>query len=209
MVANGELAAAGDGYRLVGPALLARQSRQIHSRVAETERWEGRWTIHVVTSGEARSAAERSELRSALARLRFAELREGTWLRPTNLPADRDPAAARTVAGQCVAFHAEPDDGAALVKRLWDLATWSALANELSDEVGRLGGPLARHDPSALAECFVVSADVLRHLQADPLLPEALLPASWPGTRLRQHYDRFDADFRATLTGWLRSHLAP
>jgi phenylacetic acid degradation operon negative regulatory protein len=47
---------------------------------------------------------------------------------------------------------------------------------------------------------------VLRHFQADPLLPPSLLPDGWPGDRLRQDYDRYDAAYRSVLRTWLRSH---
>jgi phenylacetic acid degradation operon negative regulatory protein len=59
------------------------------------------------------------------------------------------------------------------------------------------------HEP--LADGFVLSADVLRHLQADPLLPDALLPAGWPGAALRADYDRYDAAYRAVLRAWFRN----
>jgi phenylacetic acid degradation operon negative regulatory protein len=49
-----------------------------------------------------------------------------------------------------------------------------------------------------------VSAAVLRHFQADPLLPEELLPREWPGTALRAEYDRFDDAYRAVLRDWFR-----
>ena len=54
----------------------------------------------------------------------------------------------------------------------------------------------------ALAEGFVTAAAVLRHLQADPLIPDQLLPAGWPGPRLREEYDRYDAAYRAVLADW-------
>ena len=52
-----------------------------------------------------------------------------------------------------------------------------------------------------LAPGFELSAAVLRHLQADPLLPAELLPADWPGALLRSTYDGWDARYRATLRG--------
>jgi phenylacetic acid degradation operon negative regulatory protein len=58
--------------------------------------------------------------------------------------------------------------------------------------------------PEELAPGFELSAAVLRHLQADPLLPAELLPATWPGARLRQVYDEWDARYRATLRTWSR-----
>ena len=53
-----------------------------------------------------------------------------------------------------------------------------------------------------MAGGFVLSAAVLRALQADPLLPAALLPADWPGRALRADYDRYDAAYRAVLRTW-------
>ena len=209
MVAAGELAATTDGYRLVSPDLLARQVRQVHSRAADTRPWDGRWRIHVVVSDEARAASDRGELRASLQRLRFAELREGTWSRPDNLAADRDPRAAEVVAGQCTAMDARPDHPSALVDRLWDLSTWADRAHHLHLQLDHVGRPLDRLDPGALAEGFVLSADVLRHFQADPLLPPPLLPPAWPGPALRDRYERFDQAFRATLTTWLRTHRTP
>jgi len=43
---------------------------------------------------------------------------------------------------------------------------------------------------------FVVAAAIVRHLLTDPVLPDELLPADWPGTRLRTNYN----DFAAELT---------
>jgi phenylacetic acid degradation operon negative regulatory protein len=60
-------------------------------------------------------------------------------------------------------------------------------------------------DPAGLADGFVTSAAVLRHLQADPLLPPALLPDDWPGAALRHEYDAYDAAYRAVLRAWFAS----
>ena len=46
---------------------------------------------------------------------------------------------------------------------------------------------------------------MLRHLQADPLLPAELLPRDWPGGLLRATYDEWDARYRATLREWSRA----
>jgi len=96
---------------------------------------------------------------------------------------------------------AQPTEPRELAARLWDLAEWSDRAREL------LGG-LAALDPGgpeALAPGFELSAAVLRHLQADPLLPLELVPDDWPGARLRAAYDDWDARYRATLHAWSRA----
>lgn len=88
-----------------------------------------------------------------------------------------------------------------LVGRLWDLAAWSDRAAELV----RALATLEPAGPEALAPGFELSAAVLRHLQADPLLPTELLPRSWPGGLLRAAYDDWDARYRATLREWSRA----
>jgi len=208
MVTAGELEPDGDGYRLASPALLARQSRQAQSRTGATRPWDGgTWRLAVVVSdGDARPAAERAGLRAALGALRYAELREGTWLRPDNLVDGVLPDAERTVHDACHRFTAHPDgDGAALAARLWPLAGWAGVARDLTARVAGLLDRLADGDVAALGESFVTDAEVLRHLQADPLLPAALLPDGWPGPALRRAQADLDRSFKAHLVTWLRA----
>ena len=205
MVAGGELEATAEGYRLVGRTLLARRSRQELSRQGPAEEWAGWWQVAIVTA-EGRPAGDRAELRDAMAGLRYAELREGVWLRPDNLPDGVLPDADALVAAQCTVLASRPDDPAALAARLWDLHEWSARATGLQSDLDRLTPLLDRHDHTALADGFVVSAAVLRHLQADPLLPSTLTPPSWPGPRLRRTHRAYDDAFKATLAAWLRAH---
>ncbi len=96
---------------------------------------------------------------------------------------------------------AEPREPRDLASRLWDLRAWSDRAHRLGDGLAALTPDV----PEALAPGFELSASVLRHLQADPLLPDELLPAQWPGGQLRQDYDRWDALYRSTLREWSRS----
>ena len=203
MAAAGEAVAEGSGYRLRG-RLLDRHARQRASRLAELQPWTGRWRMAVVVD-RARPAAERAELRAAATTLRLAELRDGVWLRPDNLADWPTGRAAAVVAAQCRWLSAVPDeDPVQLALGLWDLAAWAQQAERLLEAVHQLGPELEAGDTAALAPGFVLSANVLRHLQADPLLPLELLPEGWPGTRLRESYDAFDRAYRAVLAGWLR-----
>ena len=65
-----------------------------------------------------------------------------------------------------------------------------------------LVGRLEAEDTGALAEGFVVSAEVLRLLQADPLLPDELVDRRWPGRRLRADYEHYDLTYRRLLRQW-------
>ena len=124
MVSAGELAAEDGHYRLVGEGLLSRQRAQDDALdpPAPAKSWSGNWHMAVVVSSR-RTAAERVELRRAFADARFAQWREGVWLRPDNL--------GRAVALPADApvrwLEAEPDDDpAGLAGELWDLDGWSA-----------------------------------------------------------------------------------
>jgi phenylacetic acid degradation operon negative regulatory protein len=197
MAASGEVTTDGSGrYRLVGH-LLERQDRQVASRRGEIHRWEGTWRLMVVTPSGG-PADERLARRKRLGRARLAELREGVWLRPDNIDLVPDPALDPLV----TTFTATPDgDPVALAGQLWDLAGWAQHALDL---VGRLE-ELPPTGPGDLAPGFELSAAVLRHLQADPLLPAALLPPDWPGPVLRRTYDHWDRRYRTVLTTWGRA----
>ncbi len=194
MVGSGEVTTDGSGrYRLAGP-LLSRQRRQAASRAGRTGDWSGEWQVVVLTSvGDA--AEVRGQRRRALEAARLAELRQGVWLRPDNLAVDvGDP-----VDGDAERFRGRPTaDPVSLAARLWDLDGWAARSHGLLAEMA--GHPTTGADD--LAPGFVLSAAVLRHLQADPLLPDALLPRLWPGADLRRAYDDFDDRYRRVLAEW-------
>jgi phenylacetic acid degradation operon negative regulatory protein len=199
MVAAGEATTDGAGrYRLAGH-LLERQDRQRASRVGTTGPWTGRWSLVVVVVPV--SAADvRTVRRRQLLRARLGELREGVWVRPDNLPLELAGLADHEV----VVGSADLDvDGVRLVNRLWDLDGWSARARALAEELDRL----EPRDPAMLAAGFELSAEVLRHLQDDPLLPAELVPATWAGAVLRARYDRWDASYRQVLADWGRRRL--
>ncbi|MHB1139264.1 MAG: PaaX family transcriptional regulator C-terminal domain-containing protein [Microthrixaceae bacterium] len=207
MATAGEARADGEGWYSLDGDLVARQLRQRQGRAARTsEHWSGRWAMGVVGAG-ARVASERAGLRAAMQRLRLAELREGVWLRPDNLDPGRQPTASAVVDAQCRWFVVEPGGSLdapedQLVAQLWDLEDWSARAVELRRRMHELSPRLDSGDSTALAPGFVLSAAVLRHFGADPLLPRELLPRRWAGDALRVDYDGYDLAYRELLARW-------
>jgi len=198
MVAARELTLDDGRYALAG-AFLSRRERQDDSRAGTTRPWTGDWELAVV-EGERRPAADRAGLRRAMRDLRLAELREGVWLRPANLDPARLPAARAVVTAQCLAFPARPVVAA---DRLWAIEAWAAAARRLAADLLAHGPRL--DDSHELAPGFLLSAAVLRHLQADPLLPAELLASDWPGPALRVAYEAYDATFKASWASHLRS----
>ncbi|MGO9559984.1 MAG: PaaX domain-containing protein, C- domain protein [Acidimicrobiales bacterium] len=200
MVQAGECSTDGDGnYRLAGH-LLERQHRQSASREGRTRRWRGDWHVVVVTTAGS-SAEVRGSRRRALSRARLAELRDGTWIRPDNLVLDL----AGDVSRDVMVFTGRRTFGSDdhELTGLFEIDGWAKVAEELLFGLGTL----APRGPDDLAPGFVLSAAVLRHLQADPLLPRELLGRSWPGERLRRSYDDWDRRYREVLAQWSRAPL--
>jgi phenylacetic acid degradation operon negative regulatory protein len=205
MVTAGELAPSDSRYQLTG-RLVERSRAQLTGRHPPNRTWDGTWQLAVITA-ERRPAAVRASLRAALSRLRLGEWREGLWARPDNLGLpDRLPRAARTAAEQCNWLVARLEDqelnDQQLASRLWDLAGWATQGRRLDDAMAASIIHLEAHDASALRPCFWLAAVVLRHLDADPLLPAPLLPAEWPGDAVRSGYDRYEAALQAVLREW-------
>jgi phenylacetic acid degradation operon negative regulatory protein len=69
-----------------------------------------------------------------------------------------------------------------LAGRLWGLSAWAATGHRLLDEMAAATDVPGR---------FMVAAAMVRHLLTDPMLPAELVPADWPGTRLRAAYHDF------------------
>ncbi|OBH05327.1 PaaX family transcriptional regulator C-terminal domain-containing protein [Mycobacterium sp. E1747] len=176
MVGAGDLIRSADGYRL-SDRLLARQRRQDDAIDPRVRPWGGEWITLIVTSvgGDART---RAALRNTMHGKRFGELREGVWMRPDNLELDLDP----EIDARVRVLRARVDDAAELAAQLWDLPAWARAGNRLFDEMAAAPNIPAR---------FVVAAATVRHLLTDPVLPDELLPADWPGARLRAAYHDF------------------
>jgi len=180
MVGTGDLVRSDDGYRL-SDRLLARQRRQDAALHPVVRDWDGSWITFVVTAIGA-DARARASMRTALAHNRFAELREGVWLRPDNM-AQGVPT---EIHGRARVLHSRDEAPADLAAILWDLPGWSKTGRRLLHEMDRAEG---------IPDRFTVAAAMVRHLLTDPLLPAALLPDDWPADRLREAY----ADFAAVL----------
>jgi phenylacetic acid degradation operon negative regulatory protein len=176
MVGAGDLIRSANGYRL-SDRLLARQRRQDGAIDPRTRAWHGDWVVLIVTS-VGTDARTRAALRTTLHDNRFGELREGVWLRPDNLEFDLGP----EVTARVRVLKARDDAPVELAGQLWDLPAWAETGHRLLDEMTSAAEVPGR---------FVAAAATVRHLLTDPMLPAELLPADWPGARLRAAYHAF------------------
>jgi phenylacetic acid degradation operon negative regulatory protein len=179
MVSAGDLVRSQDGYRL-SDRLLARQRRQDDAINPRLRDWNGDWTTLVITSVGI-DPRTRAGIRNTLHDSRFAELREGVWLRPDNLDTALQPDVLRRVR----VLHSRDDDSAELAARLWDLTGWARAGRAMLDDMTSAADVPGR---------FVAAAAMVRHLLTDPVLPAELLPDDWPGAALRQAYNDFAAE---------------
>jgi phenylacetic acid degradation operon negative regulatory protein len=186
MVGAGDLVRSADGYRL-SDRLLARQRRQDDAINPRLNKWDGTWTTVVITSVGI-DARSRASLRTTLQDNRFAELREGIWLRPDNL----DVELSAGVLDRVRVLRSRDDDPVGLAARLWNLPEWVRSGRELLDEIAT-----ATDVPGQ----FVAAAAIVRHLLTDPVLPGELLPEDWPGDTLRNVYTNFAAELVARRDG--------
>jgi phenylacetic acid degradation operon negative regulatory protein len=186
MVSAGDLVRSEDGYRL-SDRLLARQRRQDDAINPRSRNWDGTWTTLVITS-VGTDARTRAALRTTLQDNRFAELREGVWLRPENLEVKLP----TEVLDRVRVLRARDDHPADLAARLWDLPGWVRIGHELLDEIAAATDIPGR---------FVAAASMVRHLLTDPVLPDDLLPDDWPGVALREAYTNFAAELVARRDG--------
>ncbi|MFG1792202.1 PaaX family transcriptional regulator C-terminal domain-containing protein [Nocardia sp. NPDC049149] len=183
MVAMGDLERANGVYRL-SDRLIERQRRQDAS-VSPVERaWRGEWYLAVVTAvGD--DAAARTAFRDTMRTRKLAELREGVWTRPANIDVVLGPEAGRRVS----VFSAVPQDSPEMMaEALFAPQLWAREAEQLLH---------AFTTSASMRERFEVAAAAVRHILDDPLLPAALLPTDWPGTRLRAEYAAFRTEFMA------------
>lgn len=184
MVAAGDLERSEGDYRL-SARLRERQVRQEEALSPPVHAWTGHWTM-VVARSPGGSAADRSDLRDTLRRLRFRDLRDGVWTRPNNL----DIALPAHIDDRVMTFMAIPvDSSIELAGKLFQPDAWAQSARQLL---------AAAAHTDVLAARFELAAAMIRHLLDDPLLPTELCPPDWPGARLRAGYDQFRQEF-ATL----------
>ena len=196
MTVAGELRRVGSAYELVG-GLARRQREQEASLTPHRRRWTGTWRMAVVV-GEARPAAVRADVRATLGRARFAEWREGVWIRPANLDTDEDP--------RCAWLDTRPDDDPVeLAAALFAPGEWRDVAISLVERLETATLAL-RTDPAvAIAPAFLAGAAALRHIRADAQLPTALVPQPWPGPTLRARYVSYQRQFDAAARAWFRA----
>jgi phenylacetic acid degradation operon negative regulatory protein len=204
MVDRGELVAIDGIYELAGRA-EARRAAQDWSLAPILRAWDGSWRLGIVEAG-ARAADERAALRDAMRHLRHAELREGVWCRPDNLPRVSAPSAWWRIADdQCVWWTATPAESVdQLADRLFAPRRWTGRAGVLKARLQNVTNALGSRGDDVIAVAFTTGAEVVAHIRADPLLPAELNPVG-ASEELRAAYREYEAAFADAARAWFRA----
>ncbi|MFJ3901348.1 PaaX family transcriptional regulator C-terminal domain-containing protein [Streptomyces sp. NPDC090025] len=179
------------GYALSDDArmLLDDGDRRIYAR-AEPALAEG-WVLAVFSVPEA-ERHKRHLLRSRLARLGFGTAAPGVWIAPARLYEETRHTLERLdLAGYVDLFRGDHLGFAATaeaVSRWWDLPSIAKLHEEFLDAqepvLRAWSAPGAEPTPEHAYRAYLLALDSWRRLPyADPVLPLALLPENWPGSR--------------------------
>jgi phenylacetic acid degradation operon negative regulatory protein len=219
MVRQGWLAAAptpeGAGYRLTERA--ERRLEDAYERIYRTglhggeQSWDGRW--HVLVAGRPTGRSSRERLGSGLAFLGYAQLTASTWIAPR-----AHPDVSAVLDGEAVraeAFFAAYDgQGAELAGRAWDLgavaAAYERFEAEATDLLAALGDrSMTGPDPDRTA--FATRSQLVHEwrnfLFLDPGLPDAVLPAGWPGHRAARLFDQAAGELLPAATRYVDTCL--
>jgi phenylacetic acid degradation operon negative regulatory protein len=188
LASDGDVVAEGRHYRL-SKRLIDRQRQQDEGRAPATRPWRGHWEMVLLESAQVNPAVQ-AAMGAQFSRLRLGELKPGVWMRPANLrrpwPPRHRPQGWYLDTRMVVEGSASPG----LAARIWDLTAWADRAEALLEAWATAEGPAPR---------FVVAAAMVRHLQADPILPPVLLPPGWPGRWLRDAYAAFEQELGELL----------
>ena len=183
-------------YRLT--ELGRRRVDAVHGRIYHnaSQSWGGRWTL-VISNAIPLPTDQRDSLRRDLGWLGFGQLSSGIMLHP-----DPDMAAMRQVltdsgiGDKAVVMNAtaeswtSPDSIQDVIQACWDLDRLAKDYAEFLDTFRPLWQSLSADESLDPQLCFVVRTLLMhgyrRALLRDPMLPDELLPANWPGTAARQ-----------------------
>jgi phenylacetic acid degradation operon negative regulatory protein len=206
MVDRGELRTVDGMYELAG-RVGARRATQDWSLAPQVEAWDGGWRMAVV-GDNARTAANRSALREAMRRLRYAEIREAVWTRPDNLPRSSAPDESwAIVAEQCEWWRSVPDgDGRARAESLFAVKAWVRSARAATRNLAASERALGKGSEGALAAAFAAGASALAVIRLDPLLPPELGDSAQVGDQLRAAYYDYEGAFTPAVRRWFRAH---
>jgi phenylacetic acid degradation operon negative regulatory protein len=171
--------------------ILDEGARHIFSFGADTEPWDGMWSLVAFSIPEYNRSA-RDALRKQLRWLGFAPLYDGLWIAPRDLVTEVIGLLDELGIGTGTAFRATSVPGTerdGLPQRAWDLDDLRARYDEFTAYAEELRGR-AHAGRISPVEALVARTRIMDEWRAfpglDPDLPGELLPQAWPRSAARE-----------------------
>ena len=157
--------------------------------------WDGRWTLVVANTADL-DAEKRDIIRRNFGWIGFGQLASGVMIHPDpDRGVMRQALADLEVGDRTMVMTGGPEAGFstaaqdAMIHNCWDLERLAQDYSEFLDIFRPLWQALSANGGLDPQLCFVVRTLLMhgyrRALLRDPMLPEELLPANWPGTSAR------------------------
>src|ERR1700749_1776408 len=162
--------------------------------------WTGRFELLLIGNGEDRDVS-----REALKNAGFGSPLPGVWVAPSGVPVPQEAAGATRLE-----VSAEDDSGRRLLSESWPLQRTADAYLKFMKTFEPLRASLARGTELSEADAFTARILLIHYycrvVLRDPLLPESLLPADWPGRAARELCGEIYRGLPASSEQWLDGH---
>ena len=187
-------------YRLVKKGRQTFDAATRHIYDPQPSDWTGRFELLLIGNGEDRDAS-----REALKNAGFGSPLPGVWVAPSGVPIPEEAAAAIRLE-----VSAEDDSGRRLLRESWPLDRTADAYLKFMKTFAPLREWIGRGERLSDADAFTARILLIHHYRRvvlrDPLLPEALLPADWPGRAARKLCGEIYRGLLPLAEQWLDGH---
>jgi len=187
-------------YRLANKGHQTFEAATRHIYDPPQSDWSGRFELLLIGNGEDRDAS-----REALRNAGFGSPLPGVWVAPSGVPVPAEAAGAIRLE-----VSSEDDSGRRLLSASWPLDRTADAYLRFMKMFGPLRAAFDRGATLSDADAFTARILLIHYYRRvvlrDPLLPEGLLPADWPGRAARILCGEIYRALLPTSEQWLDSH---
>jgi phenylacetic acid degradation operon negative regulatory protein len=187
-------------YRLAQKGWQTFDTAAKHIYNPQAADWTGRFELLLIAN-----AADRDASREALKDAGFGSPLPGVWIAPSGVPVPEQAAHAIRLE-----VSAEDDSGRRLLGESWPLQRTADAYLKFMKTFEPLRAAIARGTNLSEADAFTARILLIHYYRRvvlrDPLLPESLLPADWPGRAARELCGEIYRALLVPSEQWLDGH---
>src|SRR6186713_801700 len=187
-------------YRLAGKGRQTFDAATRHIYDLQPSGWTGRFELLLIGNGGDRDAS-----REALKNAGFGSPLPGVWVAPSGVPVPDEASGAIRLE-----VSAEDDSGRRLLSESWPLQRTADAYLKFMKTFEPLRSWIGRREKLSDADAFTARILLIHHYRRvvlrDPLLPDSLLPADWPGRAARALCGEIYRALLGPSEQWLDGH---